>query len=228
MKKLLITGCVVLCVLTAFGQKDLELKIISPNGSTKVYANQWTYFTYSLKNIGKDTISVNDSLFIYIKNDGYKPPFTVNTITQQILPNDSVIYTDRTKSSVVPDTSVFCVGFTASNNGVNFDSDTTNNEDCVLFIDGNLNTGIAKTSVENTKLLLYPNPAVSTISITTQYANAAQAIITDINGKQLLKADLANGFAQLSVEGLRGGVYFCKLLTAGTKLIATTKFVVNR
>jgi len=78
-------------------------------------------------------------------------------------------------------------------------------------------TGIAKVSGD-LKLIAYPNPFNSTITISSKAANAAVKLI-DISGKIMHSEILTNETASIDLSDLQAGIYFLELTSDDQKIV---------
>ena len=65
--------------------------------------------------------------------------------------------------------------------------------------------GVQQVNQPNDFFNVYPNPALSKITV---QANSKQATLTDLTGKTLLTIKLNNGQAQIDVSNFDNGIYF--------------------
>ncbi|HAS40617.1 MAG TPA: hypothetical protein DCS93_09060 [Microscillaceae bacterium] len=82
------------------------------------------------------------------------------------------------------------------------------------------------TVTETNPTLVYPNPASQKVTIRNNAAE--QIVLINMQGKQLHQANTTKGEAQLSLEALKSGIYFIRVLDAQGKLINTKTLVINR
>ena len=93
-----------------------------------------------------------------------------------------------------------------------------------------ISTGIGDDEMEK-ELIIYPNPAVEVINITTSQFESGEVELTIINlsGKIVYRnnfADLSTGTLLVPVNELSSGIYYIRLVTP--EGINTSKFVVRK
>lgn len=230
MKKLFTSFILTLLCLNVFGQKDIEFKLFEPLPNQNVYVNEKFTFTYSFKNVGTDWIDFDDSFFVSLKLDGEYILGSLNKAYQShsnIPPGDSVFYTrEFTFTSKLGNAIQFCLELTTGKNGVNFDTDSLNNLSCVQLKLSEKNTsGIANTT-NSPKLILYPNPAASSLFIKTNNAEAKKAIISNANGKEIATLKLLNGSAVLQTSEFESGIYLCRVIADDNTVFAIEKLII--
>lgn len=83
-------------------------------------------------------------------------------------------------------------------------------------------------TINQPTLLLYPNPATTSVAVSFANANGATLSICDMKGTQVRTAQLSGneGSTIVSLEGLATGVYFCIITTAEGN-VKTQKLVVK-
>lgn len=83
--------------------------------------------------------------------------------------------------------------------------------------------GINEISSQSSEVSLYPNPATSSVFITTNSVVIESITIFDESGKEVLKQEIKNKEANLNLESLLKGIYFVEMKT--TNGIEKKKFI---
>jgi hypothetical protein len=97
-----------------------------------------------------------------------------------------------------------------------FDTLTTNAGNGYAGIFGKVNLTIPTNILSNEEIdnvMLYPNPALNSINITTTKSTPESFLIYDVNGNVVLRNDhIALGTSRMNIESLSPGIYFiqCK------------------
>lgn len=97
----------------------------------------------------------------------------------------------------------------------------------ILFFANYQSTTLATTELNNSSLIVYPNPANDKLFITTDLSKISSYTITDLNGKIILhgqKDDLSN---EINISKLENGIYLLTLELTNNYL-AVEKFVVQK
>lgn len=233
MKKIF-TLLVGLCfAISAFSQKDLAITLHSPKTGDDVFVMESVIVTYSIKNVGTDPITTDDSVFVSLKMNGN---YVMGAFNNKYVPHnlmavgDSVFYTVSfifTEAEI--DDFPFCFELETSNNGQPFDSQASNNESCAMINVDERSAASVDENAQNNGLRIYPNPATSSITIENLKVNTAQkVVITDMLGAVKMEVDLTYSTQQLNINELSNGMYFCKLTDAANNIISTTKFSVAK
>lgn len=231
MKKIFTLSAGLCFAITAFAQKDLEIKLLSPKSGDKIYVMESIPLTYSIKNVGSETITPQDSVFVNMKMDG---DYVLGAFYQKYIPHgqltvgDSVFTTISfvfTQEEPVPFD--FCFEMVTRNNQVPFDTQPNNDESCeMITVSTRTTTGVTDLVSEGVKL--YPNPTTNTITVEASLLNVSKAVITDILGTVKSETIVATANQQLNIEGLCSGIYFCKLTDSSNNVIGTVKFTVTK
>lgn len=231
MKKIFTLSVGLCLAISAFSQKDVEVKLLSPKTGDEIYVMETIQLTYSIKNVGVDALTAADSVFVNMKMSGN---YVLGGFSHRYVPHntmavgDSVFYTFSfafTETEI--DDFPFCFELETSNNGQPFDSQASNNESCAMINVDERSAASVDENAQNNGLRIYPNPATSSITIENLKVNTAQkVVITDMLGAVKMEVDLTNSTQQLNINELSNGMYFCKLKDAANNIISTTKFSV--
>lgn len=219
--------------ISAFAQKDVAVKLLSPKTGDKIYVMETIQLTYSIKNVGIDVLTAADSVFVNMKMSG---DYVFGGFSHRHVPHntmavgDSVFYTFSfafTEKEI--DDFPFCFELETSNNGQPFDSQASNNESCAMINVDERSAASVDENTQNNGIRIYPNPAISSITIQNLKGHTVQkAIITDILGAVKMEVDLTNATQQLVIDGLSNGVYFCRLTGDLNNAVSTIKFNVAK
>jgi len=111
-----------------------------------------------------------------------------------------------------------------------YDYETQSNERDIYILktdaDGNLpTTGTEDDIIQETELIIYPNPGTAEITVrTASQALGGEFILCDILGKQVFQTSVKERFTSVSTNSLPEGVYVYKYLLNG-KIKETGKWV---
>lgn len=90
---------------------------------------------------------------------------------------------------------------------------------------GSASVMMAARSASDDPIILYPNPATSSLNIIFNGVSGVTGIgIYSIIGRQMKMYSIVDNSASLNVETLPSGIYFVKLLNAQGYVVATQKF----
>ncbi|MBQ6916691.1 MAG: T9SS type A sorting domain-containing protein, partial [Prevotella sp.] len=78
--------------------------------------------------------------------------------------------------------------------------------------------------VDGNAIALYPNPASTTVTIAGMELQS-QIVIVDMNGREVYRANAADGSVKVDVSNLSKGAYFVRI--TGEKTNAIRKLVVK-
>ncbi|MDF2457380.1 MAG: BNR/Asp-box repeat protein, partial [Cytophagaceae bacterium] len=72
-----------------------------------------------------------------------------------------------------------------------------------------------QSSVDNNKLVVYPNPAKDLLNVSYEAANGAEITLTDMVGNKVLSTSASAGItkAELNTSGLQNGIYILNIST---------------
>lgn len=90
------------------------------------------------------------------------------------------------------------------------------------------NTGIKNNNTEQVSVSVFPNPSVSSVNFETKNANAAQVVITDLSGKQIIAEAFENGKAKADVSTLADGTYIYSIIDSSKNSISKGKLAVRK
>lgn len=230
MKKLFTIAIGILLFAPVFGQKDIEFKLLSPTNGQDVYVNEPFNLIYSFKNVGNDWIDFDDSFFVSLKIDGDYLFGSFNKMLighSNIPPGDSIYFLKGFGfTSKEPNPVLFCLEFTTSKNGVKVDSNQANDFSCAIINVNERTTGVEEVN-GSLGLSLHPNPATNTVVLKTNNSQACKAILTDINGREVVTLQLNNGSTDFDVSQLQNGLYFCQLLDKENNYLSSEKLMVS-
>lgn len=230
MRKLFTIALFILLAISAFAQKDIEFKLLSPVNGQETYVDETFNLVYSFKNVGNEEISFEDSFFVSLKIDGdyilggFNKKFIEHN---NIPPGDSVYYLEGFGFKYKePNPILFCFEFTTRKNGVAIDSNFLNNLSCATITVDERTTGITEFD-GNFNLSLYPNPATNGASLKTNNPSASKVILTDIIGREITVLLLQNGSADFDISSLQNGLYFCTIISDTGEFIAKERLIVK-
>jgi hypothetical protein len=160
-----------------------------------------------------------DANLCYTADDAqfYTTPFTVT-----VADGDSTVF----KPQLLPDGNESCAihdYFIVTEFGVKLDSIrikfSTSNQDCELSLENT--TPISNFSI-------FPNPAKSSINISTPTQSSGQFRIINLLGEEVYNAAFFGSFITIDLTGFQNGIYLVQSLDSSNKPIATQKLIVNK
>jgi hypothetical protein len=176
-------------------------------------------FDYTIKNLGPDSITPNDTIYVYWREDwsSYVSFARIKLSKNTIAPGDTMM---RKKDQVfmsVPDKSMienakFCMKVNASRDGVNRDNNTMNDEYCETT-----NTGIANLVVPQL-IPVYPNPVTSAITIDESITDFTIELF-DVTGRRVVHEHTQSNNT-LSVSQLPPGIYAYRITTVNNQVLS--------
>ena len=96
----------------------------------------------------------------------------------------------------------------------------------VWEIDSTFSTSVAENSLTNNKLMIYPNPAVGVVYITSSNNEVIQVIeVLDLKGSLVQRIESAKKVEKIDVTNLSSDVYFLRVTTS--EGIRTSKLIVK-
>jgi hypothetical protein len=83
----------------------------------------------------------------------------------------------------------------------------------LLFKNTNTNVNEISSSILNTNLKVYPNPASDILNISLSNINFKNSniVVYNVSGMEVSKSTMNGANAQLNIESLSNGVYFVKV-----------------
>ena len=90
--------------------------------------------------------------------------------------------------------------------------------DGIACNDGNWILGLAKFFAANKNILVYPNPANNTVTVSSESDNAFSVQILDLTGRLLIQQNCRQGQLTIPVENLPNGLYLLKVLSGNEML----------
>ncbi len=95
------------------------------------------------------------------------------------------------------------------------------------FVYPQTTTGINQHSISQIELMAYPNPANTTLYISTESTDAKNIEIIDLTGKLLESVPFNDGKLKLDVTKYNTGLYFYRVNSATNQVLKTGKFTVT-
>lgn len=103
---------------------------------------------------------------------------------------------------------------------------TKNNAGYAVARDGTIlktpideNIGISKKELNNLKMVLWPNPTLNNIQVTSNNNQILQLQVTDVLGNELIRAIMQQSKVNIDVSTFQSGVYFIKTIQGTQKFI---------
>ncbi|MES2560363.1 MAG: T9SS type A sorting domain-containing protein [Bacteroidota bacterium] len=233
MKKLLLSIFTLVSV-AAFAQKDLQVTLRSPLTGAIITKNTPVTLTAEFKNVGMDSIKVEDTLRVQFLINNTPMNFTINGSQVSVFRlSHPTIYKDSSVFFSIPnvgfnpsavDSADLCVVFDLSY-GVRQDSNLVNNISCstVLFA---FPTGVQENAELIKSINAYPNPANTSFTITMKSTDATVEVM-DITGKLVNTYPVTMGEAKMDVSNFSNGVYFYQIKTSANETVKSGKFTVS-
>lgn len=233
MKKIILLIAAFSLMTSAFAQTikhcDVEIKPAFPNNTVIEYGDT-LYGSIWIKNLGPDTLSTSDIVFI----DKDISPI-LNGWIDGILPGDSVMYTLFKMDNDFPNdtTFSFCAWRTTMSIDGYTDTIGANDTACTTFIIRGNTTGI-KNNAHLQSVNVYPNPIASNniLNIEIKDKNQYQQLnitIYDALGKAIYNKEnkIHNSVLtiDLNASNITNGIYYLIMRDANHNMIGSTKFV---
>lgn len=233
MKKLLLSIFTLVSV-AAFAQKDLEVTLLTPVAGTTVTKNTPVTLSAQFKNVGMDSIKVQDTLRIqFLLNNNAMTfnvggnPVSVFRLSHPTIYKDSSVFFSLPNigfTPTTPDSNDICIIFDLSY-GVRQDTNLINNIGCstVWFA---FPTGVAENAELINSIKAYPNPASLSFTITMKSTDATVEVM-DVTGKLVNTYPVTMGEARMDVSNFNNGVYFYQVKTSTNETVKSGKFTVS-
>lgn len=204
---------------------DLQLNIVTPVNNEEIASGDTTTLTYSIKNLGPDDVSEQDTLHIEIEG----LPF-LSRIYEDIAVGDSVVFPSLTAWNDDDSDMTFnvCLLLRADLNNSIQDSVHINDTSCVNFIVKGHGTGISELQNDHpNNLALYPNPATNEVMLLLNMnkpRGQISVMVKDCLGRTCLqrqygRSELSITNIKLDISSLNSGIYFVELNEEGKKSI---------
>ncbi|MBL7718174.1 MAG: T9SS type A sorting domain-containing protein [Flavipsychrobacter sp.] len=234
MKKIYFFVAALFSAFTSFAQADLAILHNVQNGDTiKIMSTNPPQYAlvFGFTNYGPNALTSTDTLFLATPYQTIKL-----TLPGTGLPvNDTVFFLDTVGFTSGPATGPgqWCDSIWAKNvnSVVIADPVMSNNKLCSSIYILNLTTSISETfgSTKNgpgvSRMEIYPNPAVNSISFSYEASEPGRATvtITDITGRKVYQEDLGQVYgakqATINTSSLTQGIYIVELSVNNTKYI---------
>jgi hypothetical protein len=227
MKKLLLSLLTLISV-SAFAQKDLSIKLLTPMDLTEINSGKGFQVAFTVKNEGLDSVLATDTFFVIINLGNQRMATLVGS--RALKSGDSAIlspqgggmlFTFANDVDSVP--FIVGVGFTDT---TTVDANDSNNVD-FSYVNLRVNhTGLAQTTALANSVSVYPNPATSAFTVSMTATNATVEIM-DITGKMIETAAVTMGEVRFDVNNYKNGVYFYQIRDENNAMIKSGKFTVS-
>lgn len=227
MKKLLLS-LLTLVSVSAFAQKDLSIKLISPNDGYEINSGKAIAVGFTVKNEGPDTILATDTFRVILALNN--TPLRQLAGSAVLNPGDSVILSPSTPIGITfteDQDSLFFIAFISFSDTIaNVDPNDTNNVDFSIVNLRVNRTGLAQYEALAGSVSAYPNPANTEFTITMDAAIATVEIM-DITGRMVETGSVTMGEARFDVSNYNNGVYFYQIKGENNTMIKSGKFTVS-
>ncbi len=231
MKKLLLAIAVLFSINMYAQNKDIKITLVKPAAGDKIINGQPFDIEYIITNNGTVPTSTSDSMIVLYK---------ISTSFLQIAGQSPVVYTNKvlnagdtirrmyTLNLTInglngPTQLPFCAHVYAQNGNVTIDPDQNNNEACAT-----ITAPVNEVTRALQNLLVYPNPATSTLNISFDYALAKQINIMDLSGRIIDQINIDGINTAINVSNLSNGIYIYQINAADGALINSGKFNVDK
>ncbi len=110
----------------------------------------------------------------------------------------------------------------------NWDEDTRTimNESKENYIDFIVVNSVAKNTLNNNTITVFPNPATQQVTFTSNNVQNGVVIITDLSGKTIAGTVIENGTATVNKDQINAGIYIYQIIS-NNQIISTGKLVFN-
>lgn len=222
MKKILIFLPLIFILNTTNAQwpqrfSDIELKILTPEHLSSHPTPGLIKYSYSIKNLGPDTLCPSDSLFLrFITNDPISNEKRIE-IGRILPPGDSIVYQDsvyfkREKSKTVmfaQKVSLFSSPpYPCSRLALETNNYLDNNEYFMAII---LYSIVSVNSINSVNLSIYPNPNSSGLYHIDCDEEIKQMDVLDVQGNLVLtKQDISSKNKSFDLSHCSSGIYILK------------------
>lgn len=199
--------------------------LISGTAGNRIAKIEWRNvgFYSDLDDDGISTDFTNFQLWLYEGSNNIEIRFGPTSVNQP-----SLCYDGETGASVELLPNFDYTNFSYGNNGITLKGSPTapivkiiNTINDLEYLTGTIPDGTiyrfvknGATSIDENSLVkasLFPNPATSTITISTELDNVTSVVITDVNGRVI--NEINSNFKTIDISGLESGVYFATVKT---------------